>query len=47
MDELIIKPSDAELVSTLHSGLEIPLPIEQDFFLYGTEIAGTRYQVNI
>ena len=47
MEELIIKPNDTELVSALHSGLNLPLPFEQDIFLYGTEIAGTRFRENI
>ncbi|MCR4706871.1 MAG: HIRAN domain-containing protein, partial [Clostridiales bacterium] len=47
MEDLIIKQNDTELVSALHSGLDLPLPFEQDIFLYGTEIAGTNYQENI
>lgn len=47
MEELIINPNENELISTLHSGLDLPMPFEQDIFLYGTEIAGTSYRENI
>ena len=47
MDELIAKRDDTELISSLHSGLDLPMPFEQDVFLYGTEIAGTSYRENI
>ena len=47
MEDLIIKPNDTDLVSALHNGVDLPLPFEQDIFLYGTEIAGTRYRENI
>ena len=49
MEELILKADENDLVSMLNSeaGLNLPLPFEQDIFLYGTEIAGTRYKENI
>ena len=49
MEDLILKPDETELVSLLNSdaGIRLPLPFEQDIFLYGTEIAGTRYRDNI
>ena len=49
MEDLILKPDETELVSLLNSdaGITLPLPFEQDIFLYGTEIAGTRYRDNI
>lgn len=47
MEDLIIKPNDTDMVSALHNGVDLPLPFEQDIFLYGTEIAGTRYRENI
>ena len=47
MEELIIKQNETELVAALHNGMDLPLPFEQDIFLYGTEIAGTRYRENI
>ena len=49
MDDLILKPDETELISLLNSenGVSLPLPFEQDIFLYGTEIAGTQYRENI
>ena len=49
MEDLILKADETELVSLLNSdaGITLPLPFEQDIFLYGTEIAGTRYRDNI
>ena len=49
MEDLILKPEETELVSLLNSGsgASLPLPFEQDIFLYGTEIAGTQYPENI
>ena len=49
MEDLILKPDETELVSLLNSGsgVSLPLPFEQDIFLYGTEIAGTQYPENI
>lgn len=49
MNDLILNPNETSLISALHSGLEmdLPMPFEQDIFLYGTEIAGTSYRENI
>ena len=49
MEDLILKPEETELVTLLNSGsgVSLPLPFEQDIFLYGTEIAGTQYPENI
>ena len=50
MEELIINPNETELVAAMHSELAeagLPMPFEQDIFLYGTEIAGTSYRENI
>ena len=49
MEDLILKPDETELVSLLNSGsgVSLPLPFEQDIFLYGTEIAGAQYPENI
>lgn len=50
MDELIIKLDDADLVAAMHSdlaGAGLPMPFEQDVFLYGTEIVGISHRENI
>ena len=47
MEELTVKQNETELVAALHNGMDLPLPFEQDIFLYGTEIAGTNYRENI
>ncbi len=47
MEELTVKQNETELVAALHNGMDLPLPFEQDIFLYGTEIAGTNHRENI
>ena len=50
MGELIVNANELEIVNALHNtgeGSELPMPFEQDIFLYGTEIAGTRHVDNI
>lgn len=47
MEELIVNQNETELIASLHSGLDLPMPFEQDIFLYGTVIAGTNYRENI
>ena len=49
MEDLIPRSEENELISLLNSGegLSLPLPFEQDIFLYGTEVAGTSYRENI
>ena len=50
MGELIVNANELEIVKFLHNtgeGAELPMPFEQDIFLYGTEIAGTRHVDNI
>ena len=45
MEDLIPRSEENELISLLNSGdgMALPLPFEQDIFLYGTEVAGTSY----
>ena len=49
MEDLIPRSEENELISLLNSGdgVALPLPFEQDIFLYGTEVAGTSYRENI
>ena len=50
MEDLILKPEDLAIVSALHltdEDLDVPMPYDRDIYLFGTEIAGTRYAENI
>ena len=49
MDDLILKPADAELVSMLDSwkALSMPMPYERDIYLLAVPVAGTSYKENI
>ena len=50
MGDLIVKANELEIVKALHNtgdDIELPMPFEQDIFLFGTEVVGTRYRENI
>ena len=46
MEDLMLQANESEIVNFLQNSdddYDFPMPFERDIFLYGTEIAGTRY----